>query len=195
MIGETIHLGFFFFFSRLVVISQLVTLVVGPTMRGGVIEVIAGRRGGSFSHWKPKLRGRNLAVVGGGGEICLWCSLPLNGELCSCWPGNTHRFTHSFGGGGSAFPLKAKIANQTSISITYTGRAVDCDFNIEWSLEKPRAWRFGFARNEVEFELVIFPECAKHFFTGISAVRAEGRQEQWLPSVSMENWSFSRLLF
>lgn len=70
MIGETIHLGFFFF-SRLVVISQLVTLVVGPTMRGGVIEVIAGRRGGSFSHWKPKLRGRNLAVVGGGGEICL----------------------------------------------------------------------------------------------------------------------------
>lgn len=31
------------------------------------MEVIAGRRG-SFSRWKPKLRGRNLAVVGGGGR-------------------------------------------------------------------------------------------------------------------------------
>lgn len=162
-------------------------------MRGGVIEVIAGRRGGSFSHWKPKLRGRNLAVVGGGGEICLWCSLPLNGELCSCWPGNTHRFTHSFGGGGSAFPLKAKIANQTSISITYTGRVAlilsghwrnsELD-DLVWFCKK---WSWVWVGS--------FSWVFETFFTGISAVRAEGRQEQWLPSVSMENWSFSRVLF
>lgn len=95
--------------------------------------------------------------------------------------------------------LASKQASESVAQVTLAHKTTG--FIIETTLEKRIniTTRFDFGKLNSRLNatcLIFFPLCTFFwcFYTDISAVRAEGRREQWLPSVSMKKLSQTRFI-